>query len=232
VEILNFGIYGADFKEEYLKYIKINPDINVDYFVFFVDSTVFANEGKTYGPDIYLAKDSLKISYSPLHKNMQRVYEVFRVISYTGLGNLVRGAYNVYYEGRLPSVILDKLYPRNKKGQSFNKSNQDTYRFVNEKIINNLAQQNIISTNKIIIVKRDNFPTLYETYFKNKNFPYIDLSEFIDQNGGQEKLCYWKAGHMLAHWNNLGQQMIGRSLADKIYNIITTNSFKKSQAKI
>jgi hypothetical protein len=232
VEILNLGIFGANLKDEYFKYIRLGADSYVDYFIFFVDSTGMSKERKIAGPDFYLEKDSLKISYTPLHKNMQQVYETFRLISYTALGNLVRGAYNIYYEGILPSIIFGKLYPSDKKGQSPSTSNPDRYILINKKIIDNLAQQNKISANRIIIVKRDNFPRLYENYFKNRNFPYIDLYTFINQNGGQEKLCYWKAGNIIAHWNNLGHKLIGKFLAGKIYDLIKTDSVKKPLKKI
>ena len=223
VEVLDFGLAGDDFRGMYFRYLKMGIKYNPDYSIFIVQGEAFYNKKQIPTPDIYLENDSLKISYAYIHNSASKVRNEFELVRGSAIGNLFKDAYSAYSDGRLPSIILDKIYPFFKVN-SDRPPDLDRFLKINKKIIDTLAYQNKIDYNKIVIVKMDTLTKFYENYLKIKNFPEIDLNKFLIQHGGKEKLNYWKAGKIIAHWNNFGHHLIGEFLARKIYDLMKTNN--------
>ena len=219
VEVLNFAIGGDDFRGMFFRYLKFAQDFQPDYFIFMIQSQALYKKKSIPSPEVYIENDSLKISYKYIHSSETLLRERFKLVRLSAIGNIIKEGFEAYYNGMLPSVILDKFYRPESKVISSKAEHKDTYFSINKKIIDYLDNQNHLFPIKNIIVKLDTLPKGYNQYLSLSNFPQIDLFDDLHPYG-EEKLHYWKASGMLGHWNNFAHHIVGKILAERLYNFI------------
>ncbi len=216
VEVLNFGIGGDDFRGMFFRYLDLGRKYEPDYFIFLIQSQALTKKKTIPSPEIYTKNDSLKISDAFLNNSETKLREKFKLVRNYALGNFIKEGFEVYYDGRLPSIILDKLYSSKKNDTTKKQIDKDHYYLINKKILDFLNNENKIYNKNIIIVKIDELSDYYNNYLDSINFPLIDLNKKLSTYG-KNKINFWKASGIIGHWNNFAHGIVGVFLTNELY---------------
>jgi hypothetical protein len=231
VEVLNFGIGGDDFRGMYTRYQKLVKAYNPDYVLFIIQGESLLRRKTIPSPDLMIENDSLVFNYDFLKSSESGVRHRFRLLREFGLGNLVKEAFEVYYTGRLPKIVLDNFYIEPEKN-NVKKNNNDSTKFyeLNSKIVESLFKENKNSRFTNLIIEMEEIPTIYSTLLDSINFPRILLYQDLKQYK-PEDLNFWRASGIMGHWNNFAHRVVGETLADEISTFISTDSGHFKTAK-
>lgn len=233
VEVLNFGIGGDDFRGMYTRYQKLVKEFNPDYVLFIIQGESLLRKKTIPSPDLMIEKDSLVFNYEFLNSSESGVRHRFRLLREFGIGNLIKEAFEVFYTGRLPKIVLDNFYiAPAKNGVKKNTNDPNKFYKLNSKIIESLYFENKNSKITNLIVEMEELPVQYSEILDSLNFPRILLYQDL-KSYKPEDLNFWRASGMMGHWNNFAHRIVGETLATEISSFISSDSihFKITQKK-
>ena len=224
VEVLNFAIGGDDFRGMYIRYIDLVKNYNPDYTLFMVKPSDFSRKKSIPSPDLILENGKLDVNYDFLNSSETAMREKFSFLRKSGLGDLLKEAYEVYYLDRLPHIILDKLDFINSLEKSSNILG-DTYSYfeINKVVMEDLNRINAVSKYKSFIVDMDSFQEKYKDYIQSIHLYSFNIYDALEKYRPNE-LMYWKASRKMGHWNNFANKVVGHLLAEKMAEFLTRNN--------
>ncbi len=216
VEVLNFAIGGDDIRGMYIRYIELVRQYNPDFTLFMVKPSDFSRKKSIPSPELIMEDKTVKVSYDFLNSSESTIRKKFNLLRKFGLGNFLKEAYEVYYLGRLPRILLDKLNFINTDEKSSNILG-DTYSYfdLNKFVFDELNRENNVSKNKNIIVDIDGFQEGYKNYIAQLEMKNIDIFNELNKYDPKD-LKFWKASRKMGHWNNFAHKVVGHLLAEKM----------------
>lgn len=220
VEVLNFAIGGDDFRGMYLRYKDLVLRYNPDYTFFMVKPTDFSRKKSIPAPELVLSNDELSINQDFLKSSETATREKFSMLREFGLGNFLKEAYEVYFTGRLPRILLDKLdFINVKEERSTIAGDTYSYQEINKKVMDELLNLNLNTNSKSIIVDMDGFQSKYLDYINTIGLSYLDISKSL-KNYSEMELMYWKASKKMGHWNNFANNEVGKILTQQFKDFL------------
>lgn len=222
VEVLNFGTGGADFRGMFLRYsrmaIKYHPDISL----IFIKNEDLLEKDAIPMPEPYLINDTINYSSNFLEDSQSKIRKKFAFVREYSLGNLMKEVYEVYYTGRLPKIILDKVYslfsPVKEQKNNSGKLFTDPFYNLNERILEVIKRENDRG-NRIVLVEVEELPHNYKNLIKEFDIPVIKLKDELAKYSIKE-IKYWKASGKTGHWNQNAHIIIGKYLVKEILNLL------------
>ncbi len=218
VEVLNFGIGGADLRGMYLRYDKLAKAYNPDIALFFVKKEDLVKRDILPMPELYLINDSIAFGTNFLEAPDSKLRQKFAFVRNYSIGNLFKEVFEVFYNGLWSAVVFDKFYPAGKTLKK-NSTTVDSFRDDKFYSMNKIILESF--TNKQnekyhpIIVKIDDFPEYYENLIKKLNLKVFLLNNELDKYNPKD-LTYWKASNKIGHWNQSAHVIVAKFLIEEI----------------
>ncbi|MCX8010914.1 MAG: hypothetical protein N3A61_07165 [Ignavibacteria bacterium] len=232
IEILNFAIGGDDFRGMFFRYLKFASVYKTDLNLFFLQNQALTKQKTIPSPDVIIQNDSIVFSYEYLQAGETKLREKFQFIRLSAIGNLIKEGFEVYYSGRLPKIIFDKLYLESSSHNNHIQLKTDDFFDKNIKILNYLSEVNQDNYPQNIIVLMDSIDSNYLNHLSEKNIPIINLYDEL-KSYGHEKLHFWKASNKIGHWNNFAHRLVGYLLSKNLEEFLSNkNGFVTLYGKI
>jgi len=226
VEVLNFGIGGADLRGMYLRFDKLAKEYNPDITLFFVKEEDLVKKDVLPMPEPYIKNDSIEFSENFLNTADSKIRQEFAFVRDYSVGNLFKEVFEVYHEGLLIRMLFDKLYPvKNLSAQSFNRIYSiDTDKFyeINKKILEILSNKENKNYHPVI-VEINQYPEYYNDLIKNLSINVFSLKSELSKYN-PTNLTYWKASGKIGHWNQFAHKIVGNYLFNKLKKFIISDS--------
>jgi len=227
IEILNFGVAGADFRKMYLIDEQLVSQFNTDLNLFFISTGSLINKDENLGPDFKVVNDSLVIDYSFASSNEFKIKEKLDFTRNFAFYSLIQKAYARYKSGKALDILFDKFnfFKKTKKNKPESKKNnpRDKFYEVNRILFNKLNAKETISHHSVFII-RSKLPDHY-SFIKDKFLTYnlYTLTDSLKSIGKDP--FYWKPTRVSGHWNHFGHKIIGKTLASFLSKYITSSNF-------
>ena len=221
VEVMNFGVGNFNFSDMYVYYTNYAEKFDPDLLIFVLSARDFRDRPNFIpSPYPYLDGQEVLINYDftsgKTYKRYKRFQYLFENSSYV---KVMTNVYKLIQRGRLPSIVLGKLYtadaPRKNRVSREDRPTRGPnieLSPVSEAILRDLGER------RVLFVYKERFPDHLDQAIREFGIPVIDLdrtlselkSRGIDPN-------YWEATNKQGHWNYEGHRAVGSRLLDEVY---------------
>ena len=213
ISIYSFGKESMPLRELLNIKEEIVNEHDLDYVVVLINEMSFAN-AKRFVPYYELIEDSLILNRSFENSPMVKLYNKLHLIAESSL--LFLGFKVKNNLKKTPEILLDKFY-REKIISSSSSRSVKSIELLNRKILEKLDKDK-----RVVFLTNIDSDRFNEVKSIINNSPIIDLSIMLTKmkNKLHTNPYYWKINRKMGHWNNNAHKVIGKELADNLFNII------------
>jgi hypothetical protein len=230
VEVLNFGRSGQDLRTMYTYYKDLVAGFQPDVTLFVVMDHAFVGNDNSLGPVCYLDEGgNLRVSYDFAQSEAYRRKISLRFTRQLGSYQLLQSAFYRYRQGETAQIMLDKFAPRtraqNPGAPAGAGDSADPYLEINKAVLQELGRINGSGRSRILIVGHKEVPAQYVPLVEEAGLTFIDLRPELDElkRAGIDAY-YWPVTNNDGHWNQEGQRFIGGYLAERLYELVGSES--------
>ena len=199
-------------------------------YLFFVKNEDLVKKDVLPMPEPYIENDSIKFNLSFLNTPDSKLRQRFAFVRAYSVGNLLKEVFEVYHNGLLLNILLDKFALITKSSVKYTGEKytiqSDHFYLMNKKILEALTDK----TNTIyhpIIVQIDDYPIYYDDLITALDLNVYPLMEELAKYHRKD-LIYWKASGKTGHWNQIAHRVVGEYLIREIfYSILNDKILKK-----
>ena len=109
IEVLNFGIGGVDLRGMYLRFEKLAKDYNPDMTLFFIKEEDLVKKDVLPTPNPFRINNSIGFNDDYLNTSDSKLRQRFAFVRAYSVGNLLKEVFEVYHNGSLLNILLDKF---------------------------------------------------------------------------------------------------------------------------
>ncbi len=223
VQILNFGRSGFDFGDMYAYYDRIVKQYNCDFVLFFLSNLdLNINQTDPLIPKVINTNGKLKVTNDEMPEKYKNTFKYQLLFSHnSNIYNMINDTRKLIKARELAPKLFDKFY----FGKRIDAQKEDLgYRTKEHisKLSYSILEQLEKEQSTFIILNRDKV-NLNEDFVKKIKAPtmYFNLSLESNLYKHNNDPHHWIITGKEGHWNVNGHIIVGNSLSEYLYKIIT-----------